>query len=67
MNFKVKKKDQYRGHKGKILRQKQYQGKKKNHEIIDEELEALELLKQEVNISDVNFGQLWFRIHLAIP
>lgn len=42
MNFKARKRDQFKGHKGKILRKKLYGSKRKNHEVIDDEIKHLE-------------------------
>ncbi|KAH3727055.1 hypothetical protein DPMN_052981, partial [Dreissena polymorpha] len=54
MNFKLKKRDQFKGRKGKILRKQLYGSKKSNHEVIDEEIKKLDQAKSEFDSSKAN-------------
>mgnify|MGYP000647489497 CR=1 FL=1 len=48
MNFRNRKQDQFKGHKGKVLRKKLYGPKRKNHEVIDDEIKSIEEAVEQV-------------------
>ena len=51
MNFKSRKNDQFKGHKGKILRKKLYGAKRTNRNVIDEEIQQLHERLNQVNMA----------------
>lgn len=48
MNFKARRRDQFKGHKGKLLRKKLYGNKRKNCDVIDDEIKTIDQALEKV-------------------